>query len=181
MDDLSSKLSEILNSEQGMASLQSLANMLTKQADGNGSGSAKKDAPASDLSAALSGLLANQNGNQNSSLPAPTASGGGAPGGLDMSMLSGLLSGLTQKPAAANAPAQAQPDLANIDINMIMGIQQALSMMRQDNADTRMLKALRPLLRVETQHKLDKAIRMMQLFSILPMLTKSGLFQNLLG
>lgn len=180
MDDLSSKLSEILNSEQGMASLQNLASMLTKQADENGAGSAKKDAPTGDLSAALSGLLSNQNGNQNSSLPAPKSSGGGA-GGLDMSMLSGLLSGLTQNPSKAGPPAQTQPDLPNIDINMIMGMQQALSMMRQDNADTRMLKALRPLLRVETQHKLDKAIRMMQLFSILPMLTKSGLFQNLLG
>lgn len=276
MDDLSSKLSEILNSEQGKQSLQQLAGMLAGNSgadtgasdvgplpaalasvlgQGQSSTSAEPKAQAANLPAvadnpspsnggldlsALSGILSGLGGSDNAkssggldlsaltgmlsaqNAPQPQSAPGNGPGGLDLSALASMLSSQTgtgntggpdlsmlsgmlsaQKGGAGGGldlsglanmlgslggagtvqkrPAQEERLLPNIDLNMIMNIQKAVSMMQQETPSTKMLRAIRPLLHKETQHKIDKAIRMMQLMNLLPMITKSGLLNNLLG
>lgn len=97
-------------------------------------------------------------------------SGGGesdkaAPGGLD---LGSLLSGSQEDP----------PPISPADLMRIGGMMQN---MKQDTPGTTLLKALRPLLREERQKKVDQAVRMMRLFSLLPILQESGLLKGLLG
>ena len=66
--------------------------------------------------------------------------------------------------------------LAGIDIGMIMKIQQALSAYNQDDKNTVLLKSLKPHLRPERQKKVDEALKLMKLASLLPMFVQSGLF-----
>ena len=53
-----------------------------------------------------------------------------------------------------------------------------LSSINQENDNTRFLKALRPLLGKERQHRLDEAMRLLQLTSLLPLLKQQGLFNS---
>lgn len=92
-------------------------------------------------------------------------SGAAAPGGLD---LGPLLSGQQEDP----------PPISPADLKRIGGMMQN---MKQDTPGTTLLKALRPLLREERQKKVDQAVRMMRLFSLLPILQESGLLKGLLG
>lgn len=92
-------------------------------------------------------------------------SGAAAPGGLD---LGSLLSGQQEDP----------PPISPADLMRIGGMMQN---MKQDTPGTTLLKALRPLLREERQKKVDQAVRMMRLFSLLPILQESGLLKGLLG
>lgn len=92
-------------------------------------------------------------------------SGAAAPGGLD---LGSLLSGQQEDP----------PPISPADL---MRIGSMMQNMKQDTPGTTLLKALRPLLREERQKKVDQAVRMMRLFSLLPILQESGLLKGLLG
>ena len=46
----------------------------------------------------------------------------------------------------------------------------------RDDERTRFIAALRPLLSEKRRHRADEALKMMQLFEILPLLKDSGLF-----
>ncbi len=138
MDDLVSKLQEILGSEEGMQKLKSVAGML-------GMGDALPDSTAP--------------------LPATEQ------GGLDLSALTGLLgSGSTQQQQGDNG--------LGLDVGMILKLQQVMSAFHNEDDNTRFLQALRPLMREDRRHKVDEVLKLMKLFSLLPLLKESGILDR---
>ena len=58
----------------------------------------------------------------------------------------------------------------------ILKIMPILMSMNKEDENTRLLNALRPFLKEEKKKKLDKAIKMMQMFKLLPLLKSQGIF-----
>lgn len=63
---------------------------------------------------------------------------------------------------------------SGLNIDTLMKIQKVLSAMNQDDKDICLLRALRPHLK--EPGRVDEAIRILQLLSVLPALGESGLF-----
>ncbi|MGN1340182.1 MAG: hypothetical protein ACI4WS_07805 [Oscillospiraceae bacterium] len=97
--------------------------------------------------------LAEDPPNDNGSSPSDNSSGESGGGGTE-----GLFSGL--------------------DFNTIAKAASLMSAMGTQNDDERLLLALKPLLREENQAKVDTAIKLLKLVSLLPLLRESGLFGN---
>lgn len=102
---------------------------------------------------------------------------------LDLSSLNSLLNSEnnsgnnSQNNNAQAEDANIEPNpLGNIDINMLMKVQKMMSGMNKDDKNSQLIKALRPHIRSEKSHKIDEAVRIMQLISMLPLLKESGLF-----
>lgn len=66
------------------------------------------------------------------------------------------------------------PQLPDIDINMLMKLQGIFSKMSCDDSNINLLRALRPHLK--NPQKVDGAINILRLMSILPALEQSGIF-----
>lgn len=194
MDDLISQLTAFLGSEQGQTQLKQVASMLS----GN-SAPAASAAPAQqmpDLSALVSLLGGNsqqQNGGQNAVpntgnagntgvSPSPPQQNSPPPQGQqapDLSALASLLSGFMNNNSAVPPPPQENglnDFLKNLDINKIMLIQKGISEVAKDDNNIALLRALKPLLSEERQTKVDKAIRIMRLIHLVPLIKESGLF-----
>ena len=67
-----------------------------------------------------------------------------------------------------------------INIDMFMKIGEIMSKMSEQDKNTELLLALKPHLRDENQSKIDTAVKLFRLISLLPYLKDSGLFENLL-
>lgn len=66
--------------------------------------------------------------------------------------------------------------LLNPEVLQAVGrIAPLLSQVRQEDDSTRLLHALRPLLSPPRQHKLDEAIKILQMMRLMPLLQSSGL------
>ena len=63
----------------------------------------------------------------------------------------------------------------NFDIGKIMGLMSALSNNKQDER-SRLLLALKPHLSEERQHRVDKAVKLLKLAAIIPIIKEQGLF-----
>ena len=129
MDDLASKLNEILGNPESMEKIQNLAGMLGQSGGGLGN---------------LLGNLGN---------PAPPAAS-----------------------ALPPVPATTVPALDAALLQTAMKIAPLLSTIRQEDKNTRLLRALRPMLGQERQRKLDEAEKMLQMLRILPLLKGTGIF-----
>jgi hypothetical protein len=191
MDDLSSMISQLLGSEEGMNQLRSLASSLglagtsAATVPPASAGAPNPAAGAPDLSA-ISSLLSGLSGGTNQS------AGTAAP---DLSGLSALLSGLTNT-ASAQPSSKQTPDLSglsqllsglsgggsasggglpNLNMNTLMGLQKAFSELRFD-PNVELLRALKPHFSPERQKKVDDAVRILQLIKLLPLIKDSGLF-----
>lgn len=66
-----------------------------------------------------------------------------------------------------------------INFDAIMGLGAMFSQMNKPDKNTALLLALKPHLREENQRKIDSAVKLFKLFSMLPLLKESGLFDNL--
>lgn len=53
--------------------------------------------------------------------------------------------------------------------------------MKKDDKNTALVRAIKPHLKPERQHRADEALRLMQLVSMLPALKESGILGNLFG
>ena len=124
-----------------------------------------------DLSEQLSAILQNPEAQQNimamlSSLqqsePSPPQNQSGAPP-FDLSAL------FQQAP-----PQNPEPAPPGFDINMLMKLQGVFSKMSCDDENINLLRALRPHLR--EPKKIDEAINILRLMSVLPALSESGIF-----
>lgn len=146
MDDLVSKLQEILGSEEGMQKLKNVAEML-------GVGNALPDSSADNTQTSQ--------------------------GGFDLSALSGLLGGSND--SAQTQAADAGSSGLGIDIGTILKLQQVMSAFHNEDDNTRFLQALRPLMREDRRHKVDEVLKMMKLFSLIPLLKESGILDNFFG
>ncbi len=149
MDDLMSKLREILGSEEEMQKVQNVANML---GIGNEEAASKGEAK------------------------------GEGTGGFDLSALNSLLSSGGQQ-ASNDVGAEKQTsndslDLGGFDLNTLLKIQQVMSAFHNEDDNTRFLQALRPLMREDRRHKVDEVLKLMKLFSLLPLLKESGLLDS---
>ncbi|HJB26912.1 MAG TPA: hypothetical protein H9662_09955 [Firmicutes bacterium] len=156
MDDLTNQLNAFLSSEDGMQKLQQLASALSSSGGNQGEG--------------------NSQGGGGSPSPPQNGQGNNMPdlSGL-MSMLSN--SGLGSAAGSQNHSGEAASNpLAGLDVGMIMKIQQALSAYNQDDKNTVLLKSLKPHLRPERQGRVDEALKLMKLVSLLPLFVQSGLF-----
>lgn len=67
---------------------------------------------------------------------------------------------------------------SGIDIGTMAKAASLLSAAGSSDDNEKLLLALRPLLREENRSKLDTAVRLLKLFSLLPLLRESGLFGN---
>lgn len=208
MDDLASKLQEILNTQEGQDNLKRVTEMLGAN-NGNGpdlsslagllnnNSAPKEEEPTKsgdsfDISA-LTKLLGNSqnsppNTNEGKSSAPDLSSiissltnnnGGASSSGPDLSALAGLLGGgQNAAPPAEEAAPSPAFDLGGLDINMLMKMQQMMSSVPKNDKNTDLIRALKPHLKEERQDRVDEAIRMMQLMNMLPMLKESGLFGN---
>ncbi len=147
MDDLAAKLSELLNSPGAVEKVKSLAGLL---------GGA--EAPAQSESTP--------------SMPAQPAP--------PQSEQSSPLAGLGNLASLGNlGNLGGLGGLAGMDgdmMQMVMKFAPLLSSFRQEDDNTRLLHALRPLLSEERQKKLDEATKLLQLIRLLPLLKGSGIF-----
>ena len=69
----------------------------------------------------------------------------------------------------------------DIDLDTIMKLMDAFSQLNSSDKNTELLLALKPLLREENRGKVDTALRLLKLISLLPLLKESGLFGDLGG
>ncbi len=168
MDDMFAKMQEILSTEEGKAQLNSLADALGLNSQNHGSNSSQNNSNTQggfDISQLASMLGQNANSQNNS------ASGSNS-GGFDFSALSGLLSGNSDKGTGDSG----------LNLGALMGIQQMLGAFNQnDDINTNLLLALRPHFSDERKNKIDQAVKMLKLFTVLPLLKDSGILGNLLG
>lgn len=99
-------------------------------------------------------------------------------GGFDFSSLAAMLSGGNNN--GGNNGQQAESTAPPIDMNMIMMMQKLMSSVNTNDKNTQLLLALKPHFSEERQAKVDKAMTMMRLISMLPMLKESGILKGIL-
>lgn len=184
MDDLAAKLQSILSSPEGQEQLKNIQSMLGMSGQeasaqtGSPAGGSASGGP--DLSSLLNSL-GGGNGAQNA-VPASGQSQTGQ-GGFDLSSLLGMLGnsggGQNQPQAASDGGAEANTGMPNIDVGMILKLQQVFQSMKVNDKNSQLLLALKPHFGQNRQMKVDQAISMMRLFSMLPMLKESGIFSGL--
>lgn len=129
------------------------------------------DPHAMEQVSALAGMLGS--GQQQESLPQPPPpQNGGSSTGLsnlgDLGALAGLL-GNQQKN-------QSQQSAGNTEMmQTVLQVMPLLNAFQQEDATTRLLMSLRPLLSRERQKKLDEAAKLLKVFRLLPMLKSKGI------
>lgn len=201
MDDLSATINQVLSSEEGKKQLQAMASMLTgsspEQNSASNQGSPAQQGNSGGLDFSKLGEMLSQMSAPSS--PAAPASGGESPGSGDLSglaqMLSGVLGGASPAAQPASAQASSGPDLSSLmkmlgggtpaaggtsapalDMNSLMNLQKIFSSFNREDENILLLRALKPHLKDRNQKKVDDAIRIMQLISVLPLIKESGLF-----
>ena len=156
MEDLNSKLNEILSNPQSMQQIQSM----------------------------LQGLGMGDSNTQNNN-PVPPAPAQPQPQQSmpDLSSLNSILGSLTSAPSPAPAPSPpVQNNILNGDmLATIARMGPILQQMQAEDDTTRLLRSLRPLLSQKRQKKLDEALKIMQIMKIMPLVRESGFLGNLLG
>lgn len=124
MEDLSTKLTQLLNDPEGMKQLQSMAQ----------------------------GLMGE--------------------GGLD---LSALMPQVQEKPAIPDIGGL-MGDISPDQMGMMMKLMSAFNSTKEDDR-TRLLMALRPHLTDKRQQRVDQAVKLLKLASVLPLISESGIFR----
>ncbi len=76
----------------------------------------------------------------------------------------------------SNSPQESKPEshMPEVDINMLMKLQKIFSQMNCDDQNVNLLRALKPHL--HEPQKIDNAIHLLQIMSVLPALGESGIF-----
>lgn len=69
---------------------------------------------------------------------------------------------------------------SGLDPEMLLKMLSLFETFNQPSDNERFLLALKPLLREENRPKVDSALRLLKLFSLLPVLKESGLFDKLI-
>lgn len=153
MEDLTSRINQILNDPQSMQLIQNMAQNL----------GLNPAAPPAEAQSMVPAPASSQ---------APAAAKAAENGGIDINQLAGMLGQLGLGQQNQSQPPAPPP----IDLNTMMQIQKAMQLFTNGNKSVDLLRSLRPLLSQRRQRKVDDAIRIMQLIQMLPMLKESGLF-----
>lgn len=96
-----------------------------------------------------------------------------------------LLRALTEDSDEDNSEQSEQSEqsgglFSGLDPEMLLKLFALFEAFNQPSDNERFLLALKPLLREENRVKIDSAIRLMKLFTVLPLLKDSGLFEQLM-
>ena len=75
---------------------------------------------------------------------------------------------------------QSEGLFSGLDPEMLLKMLSLFETLNQPDDNERFLLALKPLLREENRPKIDSALRLLKLFSLLPILRESGLFEKLI-
>ncbi|WP_124100527.1 hypothetical protein [Ruminococcus sp. Marseille-P6503] len=189
MDDLISKLQNVLNDEESMKQIQELAGMLSNEAQENRDPPPASPAPEAALPAAgqqtqgapdfsnllskLGGLFSGGEEAVKNNVPsvspdqrAPAQNTSGSPD------LSSLLAGLS------GAAGQSQPQGSSqggFDVGKLLKLQTIMAQANKSDKNVELLLALKPLLKEENQAKIDRLVKIFKLFAVYPALKESGL------
>lgn len=156
MEDLLSKVQEMLESPEKLKEFQSLASTL------------------------LSGELTNnQASDSNSKIINNNLSAN--KDNIQISEIENILKNLMNSSNLENKKNYSK-DQINIpfDLNMILKIKEIAQIINQDDRNIEFLKALKLLMGNEKQQKIDDAIKIMRLIRLIPIIKDSGIFKNLL-
>ncbi len=168
MDDLSSKINQILSDPESVNQLRAVAASL-----GLGGG----EAPPSPAAQAPQQPPAST---PPPAAPTPPPSSGAAappPGTPDLSALSSLIASLgggARQNTAAPPPPMIDPATLGV-------LASALGKMNAPNENVNLLQALRPHFSEGRRSRIDDAIRIIQLISLLPVIRETGIFGSLFG
>lgn len=83
------------------------------------------------------------------------------------------------KDSSSENNAQSGGLFSDLDPEMLIKLFGMFEALNQPDDNERFLLALKPLLREENRAKIDSALRLMKLFSLLPLLKDSGLLNDL--
>ncbi len=92
-----------------------------------------------------------------------------------------MLDGKNESPKEENKNKSFDSDSFPIDPTMLIKMQQLFSQIPKHDKNTEFIRALKPLLKPERRTKADEAIKMMKIFSMLPILQKSGMLGQILS
>lgn len=101
----------------------------------------------------------------------------------DLSALLGQFSaagGNTAETASESASANGESIFGDLDLETIVKLMDAFSRLNSGDKNTELLLALKPHLRDENRAKVDRAIKLMKLLSVLLLLRESGLTDKIL-
>lgn len=156
MDDLSEKIGEILSDEESMKQIRELADMLTGSMSSEGTDNSSADSPES------------------FDPDYEKKSDGSAPGGFpDLSALMGMLGGMS------GGGTQSCGQSGGIDMETVMKLISVIQSTGENDKNRNFLIALKPLLGADKQERIDKAIKLLRIYSIFLALKDSGLANNL--
>ncbi len=89
-------------------------------------------------------------------------------------------SGGSGKNGSVDSSEKSEGLFSGLDPEMLIKMLSLFETLNQPDDNERFLLALKPLLREENRAKIDSAIRLMKLFSLLPVLKDSGLLGKLM-
>lgn len=92
---------------------------------------------------------------------------------FDLSAIASLLS-------SSNGEGKSEDDGFNINPETMFKIGKALSSLKTDDKDVALLRALKPFISDERKHKVDEAVKILKLLSLLPLLKDSGFLGGIL-
>lgn len=150
MQDIMAKLQEILSTKEGQNQLSSIASMLNQS-------------QPSQPEQVTQPVQQNQ--------------------GFDLSSLAAMFSSpVPQENAAGEQTSQNANPLGSIDMNMIMNLQKMVGGLSggANDKNAALLLALKPHFSEKRQEKVDKALTLMKLVALLPMLKESGILKGIL-
>ena len=91
--------------------------------------------------------------------------------------LNSILAGLS----GGQNPPQQESNSLPVSTAELMKISSLLQNVQQETPATSLLHALRPMLKPERRKKVDEAVKIIRLLSLLPILQQSGLLKGFLG
>ena len=138
MDDLMTKIQNVLNDEESMKQIKELAGMLGNYLN---SQEQPESSPQDNSAPDFSKLIAN---------------------------LGGMMNNESQ-------PQQQNNQANGVDIQKLIQLGTVISSANKSDKNVDLLVALRPLLKEENQLKIDRLIKIFQLFAVYPALKESGL------
>lgn len=90
------------------------------------------------------------------------------------------LSALTSLLSSSNDEGKSDDDGFNLNPETMLKIGKALSSLKSDDKDVALLRALKPFISDERKHKVDEAVKILKLLSLLPLLKDSGFLGGIL-
>ncbi|MGN1416634.1 MAG: hypothetical protein ACI4XF_07315 [Oscillospiraceae bacterium] len=157
MDDLSGKIGEILSDEESMKQIRELADMLTGSMSSGNSGSSSDSTESFDPDYEKGADGSSQNG-----FP-------------DLSALMGML-GMS---GGASDSSGNGGQSGGIDMGTVMKLISVIQSTGDNDKNRNFLIALKPLLGADKQEKIDKAIKLLRMYSIFLALKDSGIANDL--